>query len=79
MWILHSVYAIHLAEEIIDSTGMEAQRLSFSNVCKSKDFIKSCLPLFKMEQLLVLSVSSRCVTLHARLNVTISNRESLRQ
>ena len=53
MWILHSVYAIHLAEEIIDSTGMEAQR-RFFNTCKSKDYIKSCLPLFKMEYPLAL-------------------------
>ena len=49
MWILHLVYAINLAQGIIDSTGMEAQRRSFSNACKSKHSIKNCLLLFKME------------------------------
>ena len=46
---------------------MEAQQCFFSNACKSKDFIKSCLFLFKI------AVSIQCmffvfVTLHARLN-----------
>ena len=48
-WILHPAYAIHLAQGNIDSTGIEAQQCSFSNASKSKDCIKSCLPLFKME------------------------------
>ena len=50
MWILHSIYyAIHLVQGIIDTTGMEAQRSSFLNACKSKDSIKSCLLLFKIK------------------------------
>ena len=49
MWILHPVYSIHLAQGIIDSTGMEIQRQSFSSSCKIKDYIKSCLPLFKVK------------------------------
>ena len=40
MWLLHPVYAIHLAQEIIDSTRIEAQQRSFLNACKSKDPIK---------------------------------------
>ena len=64
MWILHPVYAIHLAHGIVASTGMEAQRRSYSNACKSKDYINRFLPL---------AVSAHCVfsarvTLHSRSN-----------
>ena len=49
MWVLYLVYIIHLALGIVDSTGIEVQQQSFSNACKIKNFIKSCLPLFKMD------------------------------
>ena len=40
--------------EIIDYTGKETQQNSFSHTCKGRG--SCCLPLFKSEQLLVLSV-----------------------
>ena len=80
MWILHPVYAIHLAHGIVDFTGMEAQRRSFSNACKRKDSINRFLPPAVSAH----CVFSACVTLHSRSNdlswrtqitVTISNKK----
>ena len=39
MWILHPVDAIHLAQGIINITGMKSQRRSFSNACNNKESI----------------------------------------
>ena len=46
---MQQVCGYWLAQGIIDSTVIKAQRRSFSNAPKSKGSIKSCLLLFNME------------------------------